>query len=624
MMRLYILLCLLPCLLLTTSFTHAALLPRLKASFKLSGVVFNEPVTRSIKVMPFKKSSGKSHHSHGVHHTLSLVKRMVEDQGDMVEVTEEALQELLDQINRLHEQVNNMIPSGAPNEQPSRETSASSGGQSPGGSPDESSSGEQLEQVPSPSTQAEGPEPHDAYGPSEVPIVSDPSLRSPLPSQADADTVIEPKAPGAPGEQDASQTEQANRQENTELALPTAPPTQAANGESANLLSNTQPEKLPADDVAGALTESADTSEKADVIRSGDLPNNAVAQPTGKAQASTGTQLNTAQQVKPTEGPEEPKDRKSLSIFSGQGTEDTSVVPGGAFVENPDDATQTLSDDASSIGQTASSALEQTQGPFKADEDDECPDEVSGLPISHRNPNCTPGSSPSAREPSQDTTVIISVFPTPEGDPSQQQAAKEPPAATVEEVAPALETEATLNPTTKAGGSQKLAAPTLLSSPAASSRPEPLNTAQGSVSQTSPILRTLVFTSFLARSSTIRATTTRTEFVDANQPTRSLKAPGHVFKEDAGAGADVDSNGAFNKNGKLAQEDDGRQQSTQETPPGRTPAVMEPTPIQTTTTATISLSRVSIMSTPEPTQEYSPRSPVSSGTGNINGLEALK
>ncbi|UZP35978.1 hypothetical protein NXS19_003794 [Fusarium pseudograminearum] len=244
MIRLYILLCLLPCLLLTAPFTRAALLPRLKTPFKLPGAVFTEPETRSLKVVPFKELPGQSHHGHRLHHTLSLVKRLVEDQGDMIEVTEEALEELLSQINRLHDQVNGMMPSGAPDKQPSRETSASSNGQPgqlPAGSSDGSSSDGQPEQLPKQSAEAEVPDPADIPGPSEVPpIVSEPSLRSELPVPTDeVDTVREPQPPNAPDQPDVpgpSQTKGLEKQSDSALAAAAANPTQAANDKSANPL----------------------------------------------------------------------------------------------------------------------------------------------------------------------------------------------------------------------------------------------------------------------------------------------------------------------------------------------------------------------------------------------------
>jgi hypothetical protein len=633
MIRLYILLCLLPCLFLTTPFTHATLLPRLKASFKLPGVVFNEPVARSIKVVPFKELPGESHHGHGLHHTLGLVKRLVEDQGDMVEVTEEALQELLDQINKLHEQVNSMMPSGAPDKEPTRGTGASSGGQSgqsdqlPAGSSDESTGSEQPEQQPAPSDKAGVPEPGVALGPSEVPVVSDPSLRSPLPSQADAATVVEPQAPDASAQPDASQMEDSNREAKAELAQPAANPTQVANGESTNPSSEPKVERLSDNSAAVTLPEGADASGKGATGESGGRPKNAVAAPTGEVQASTGTQLSTAQDVKPTE-----KGKAKDSGFSSakQVVDATSTAPGGAFVENPNSVIQTVSTDISFDRQTGTSAPKETQRPSRV-EDDECVDEVSDLPILRRNPNCTPGRrSKSSSEPAQDTTITLVLVPTPEADPSEASATgsgiqtteDSPATVRAEGVAPALETEATSTPTIKAGDSQQLAAPTLLSNPSAVSRPEP----------TSLSLRTLVFISVLTRSSTILATTIRTEFVNANQPTASLKAPGHVFKEDE----DADTNAAFNKDGKLALES-----SNEESTPGTnihnkiglenatnqltethrgTPLALGTTAIETTTTTTISLSQVDVMTTPEPSQEpLSLSSAPSHGAGDING-----
>ncbi|RKK89127.1 hypothetical protein BFJ71_g12506 [Fusarium oxysporum] len=615
MIRLYILLCLLPCLFLTTPFTHAALLPRLKASFRLPGVVFNEPVARSIKVVPFKEPPGKSHHGHGLHHTLGLVKRLVEDQGDMVEVTEEALQELLDQINKLHEQVNSMMPSGATDKQPTLGAGASSGGQSgqadqlPAGSSDESTGSEQSEQQPAPSGKAGVPRPGVASGPSEVPVVSDPSLRSPLPSQADAATVVEPQAPGASAQLDASQID-THRQAKTELAQPAANPTQVVNGESTNPSSEPKVGRLSGNSAAVTLPEGADASGKGGVVESGGRPKNAVAQPTGEVQAPTGTQFSTAQDVKPTE---EGKAKDPNISSAKQVADATSTAPGGAFVEDPDNVVQTVTTNVTFGGQTSTSATKETQRPSRA-KDDECVDKVSDLPIIRRNPNCTPGSRiKSVSEPAQDTTITLVLVPTPEADPSQSSATESgtrttedsPATAKAEGTTPALETEAISTPTINAGGSQQLAAPTLLSNPSAVSRPEP----------TALSLRTLVFTSVLTRSSTILATTVRTEFVNANQPTASLKAPGHVFKEDE----DADTNAAFNKDGKLALEESVTKESTPETL-GGTPLALETTAIQTTTTTTISLSHVDVMTTPEPSQEPLSLSSVPShGAGGING-----
>ncbi|KAM0254119.1 hypothetical protein ACHAP5_000105 [Fusarium lateritium] len=603
MIRLYILLCLLPCLLLTIPFTHAALLPRLKDSFKLPGVVFTEPVARSFEVVPFKKLPQQPHHSHGLHHTISLVKRLVEDQGEMVEVTEESLQELLNQINRLKDQVNGMMPSGTSDPQASGESGASSEGQPgqlPAGSPDGSSGDDQPKQLPAPSAQTDVPRLDGPPGPSEIPVVTDPSQ----PSKADAAvTVVEPQVPGASGQLDAPgqlQTEEADRQENTVLAAPAANPTQAANDESANLPSEAQPERLPGDSATGTLVESANVSGAGGAIQSGDLPNNAAVQPASQVQVPAETQISTAVEIEPTS---ESQDEDISSTSDEQNAEETSAAPGGAFVENPDDSVGTLSD-AISARQTGSSVPEETEKPLQAS-NDECveEDEVSGLPIMRRIPNCTPGSIPSASESAQESLVTLTLVPT--------------PAATgAEKAAPALEIEATSTPTSKAGDSQKLAAPTIISSPPDVARPEPSNGMQFSVSGSSLSLRTVVFTSVITRSSTIEMTTTYTEFVNANQPTLSLKAPGHVFKEDAES--------TFNKDGKLALQDGDEEEIIQETH-RETPLAMETTPNKITNratvtsswrpTTTISLSRASILTTPEPAQESSPGSPVSFDSG---------
>ncbi|QGI64490.1 hypothetical protein CEK26_008444 [Fusarium fujikuroi] len=617
MIRLYILLWLLPCLFLTTPLTHAALLPRLKASFRLPGVVFSEPVARSFKVVPFKEIPGEAHHGHGLRQTLGLVKRLVEDQGDMVAVTEEALQELLDQINKLHEQVNSMMPSGATDKQPTLGTGTSSGGQSgqsdqlPAGSSDESTGSEQSEE-PAPSGKASVSRPGVASDPSEAPVVSDPSLRSPLLSQADVATIVESQAPGAPAQLHASQID-TGRQAKTDLAQPAANPTQVINGESTN--SKPEAERLSGNSAAVTLPEGAGASGKGDVVKSGGRSKNAVAQPTGEIQASMGTQLSTAQDVKPTE---EGKAKDPRISSAKQAPEASSTAPGEAFVENPDNVVQTVTTNVSFGGQTSTSATKETQRPSGAKDDD-------------RNPNCTPGGRiESASEPAQDTTITVVLVPTPEEDPSKASATESwtqitedsPATAKAEGAAPALETEATSTPDINAGDSQQLAAPTLLSNPSAVSAPEP----------TALSLRTLVFTSVLTRSSTILVTTVRTEFVNANQPTASLKAPGHVFKEDE----DTGTNAAFNKGGKLALEGSVNEESTPgtnihnqdrlenstnhliETLRG-TPLALETKAILTTTTTTISLSHVDVMTTPEPSQEArSISSPSSHDAGGIN------
>ncbi|KAG8352066.1 hypothetical protein FVEN_g9791 [Fusarium venenatum] len=621
MIRLYILLCLLPCLLLTAPFAHAALLPRLKTSFKLPGAIFTEPETRSLKVVPFKELPGKSHHGHRLHHTLSLVKRLVEDQGDMVEVTEEALEELLEQINRLHDQVNGMMPSGAPDSQSSRETGASSNGQPgqlPAGSSDGSSSDGQPEQLPEQSPKAEVPDAADVPGPSEVPVVSEPSLRPELPEPTDEGGTVREPPPGAPDQPSVpgqSQTKGLDRQAGSALAPTAVNPTQAANDKLTNPPSEAEPEESPGDGEAVALTESVDASGNGGTLQSDNLPNNAVAQPTGNAQNPTGIQTNTAQDVRPTE---EPQDEDSSSDSSDADTEEPSALPGGAFVESPDGILQTLSSDVASAEQTGDLAYEENQE--SSPPDDECveDEEVSGLPGTIRNPNCTPGNRPSANDPTQDASANPTLVATAETSLAQvavaasELATLEPtkgdsPVATkAKGPAPALETEATSTPTINAVDLEQLAAPTLIASPPTASNPEPSTAAQLSVEQTSPSLRTLVFTSVITRSSTIKITTTRTEFVDANEPTRSFKAPGHVFKEDEDAGA------AFNKDGKLAAEDSDDEDTPEAPLQGtslNTEIAPEITSLSTTTmamTTTISLSYRSTMPTPEATQNLMP------------------
>ncbi|KAL4725327.1 hypothetical protein ACLX1H_007474 [Fusarium chlamydosporum] len=542
-------------------FTNAALLPRLNVPFKLPGAVFSEPEVRSLNVVPFKALPGQSSHGHRLHHTLSLVKRLVENQGDMVEVSEEDLQKLLDQISRLHDQVNGMMPSGESDRQPSRETDASSGGQPgqlPAGSSDGSSSdGQPKKQSP----EAEAPDPVDVPGPSEVPVVSDLSLRPELPEPTDeAATVPESPSPSASDQPDATGQSPAKGlggQADSALAAPAGIPTRKANDESANSPSDVETEGTPDDD-AEALKESANDSGNGDPLPSDGILNKAVTQPTGEARAPTETQLNKAEDAK---SPEKPKDEKSSFASDGLDPGETSAVPGGAFVEDPDDAFQTLSSDAASGEPTGDPARKENQESSPLDDECDEDEEVSGQSNPHRNPNCTPGNRSTESEPARDASTVPSLVATEEKGLAQvastaselatlEATTEDPlPATGAEGPSPALETEATSTPTIKAADAKQLTAPTLIAGPSASSRPEASNRAQLSVPQTSLGLRTLVFTSVLTRSSTIKMTTTITETVDANEPTRSFKAPGHVFKEDEDAGA------AFNRDGKLAVDD---------------------------------------------------------------------
>ncbi|KAJ4124967.1 hypothetical protein NW768_009308 [Fusarium equiseti] len=639
MIRLYILLCLLPCLLLTTPFTHAALLPRLRVPFDLPGAVFHEPETRSLNVVPFKGLPGQSHHGHRLHHTLSLVKRLVEDQGDMVEVTEEALQELLDQINRLHDQVNGMMPSGASDRQPSQETDTSSGDQSdrlPGGSSGGPSGNGQSEQLPEQEAEAEAPESAGTPDSSVPPVVSDPSVRPELPAPTDENVIpLESQPSSAPdqaGSDGQSQPGGTERQADSALAAPTGNPTLIANDESPSPPNEDLPEGQPDGDAPGALTEPAAVSGNRNTLQSDDLPNNAIVQPTGEAEAPAETQYSVAQDARPTEAPQ--NDNPS-SDSGDKGSGETSVLPGGAFVESPEDILQTLSSDVASAEQTGDPAPEETQGSSPPDDgDDECveDEEVSGLPVRRRNPNCTPGNRQSASETTKNVPAALSLVATTEIGLAEVAAtaselATFQPATEIalvsksaEGPAPALETEATSTPAIKVVDSQQLGTPTPIASPPAVSGQELPTTAQLSLLQTSPSLRTLVFTSVLTRSSTIKTTKTRTEIVNAGEPTRSLKPPGHVFKEDADAGA------AFNKNGKLAVEDDDNENEPPETPLQRTPipteVMTEITSLRTTRmamTTTISLSYWSTMSTPEATQESAAPSLVPSGIRGGNG-----
>ncbi|KAF5017063.1 hypothetical protein F66182_11063, partial [Fusarium sp. NRRL 66182] len=597
MIHLYILLCITSCLLLNAPSTHAALLPRLKASLKIPGLVFTEPAARSVEVIPFKEPPKKSHHGRGLHHTIGVVKRLVEDQDGMVEVTEDDLLELINQIDSLKQQVNGMLPSGAPDRQPSRETAASSGGKpdqlSASASDEPAEGGDQPVGLPAQASQAESPNSEQVPGPSQVPAASASSLGSSLPAQVNAASTVMPQPSSASSLLDTlgqPQTAgQSGRQPNT--AFPSNP-AQVPNDESANVSSEVQSSILPAGSTTGVSNESTGVPGDNAASQFDDLPNNTGAQKTD-GQAQTNAQ-----------SPGEP-----------------SAIPGGVFIESPGDILQTLPSDAISTVRPSDAVPEESRQPPRVDS--ECADEedVSGLPIMRRNNNCTPGHSLSTSEAPQGPPTALPLVSTTQTALTQAattisdaeillqttgQQTQFPTTVGLETPVPVTGPEAISTPDTNIGVSQQLAAPTLISSPPSVIRTALSTPAHRSVSEANLSLRTLVFTSTFTRSSTVMTTTIRTEIY---QPTRSPKAPGHVFKEDSGASFDEEGNASFEDSEDMddriqGSSNDNRRQRTStkhftETPHGVTPLSTTPTLIKTAimATTTVSLSRQNTTST---------------------------
>ncbi|KAJ3519982.1 hypothetical protein NM208_g13909 [Fusarium decemcellulare] len=583
MIKLHALLYIIPHLPLTLRPAHAAILPHINVPFKLPGLVFTEPAARSVvEVVPFKETR----HGHpGLHHTLSAVKRLVENRGYMVEVSEETIQELLDQINRLQEQVSGMIPSGTAEKQPPQQEGNQPGnqaGQLPEGSSALPSVGDQPDGLPTQpgkigSSDSESEEAELAGPSATLPLTNGPGEFS-LPRQTDAPNAAIPpqpspnqsnasKLPGTLGQSDGqadavvSGLSENSTQgpsgtpanptivgasidsietDNTQLEEPSgvntaelpqeSSPGQIDNGPSGQ--SDDQPHDKSADSRTGDQLKETSDGDGQPVRQSNGLPSSQLEELSTRLTyqiqrqtvATFSTTLNNQPTITFSNLPSIPTGTK----LDGEGNTESSGLPGGAFKENPDRAPQATSSDTTTLGQSKDVTSEERQQPATTLEPD-CPDEdvVSDLPIIRRNANCTPSSRSSVNDPAQGSLPAASSASINQPEPSTQTAPSFTATESPEQAVVQAGTSSTMISIENSSQAATIVSPTSVFETATA---EPTIAETQSTQQTKK-LRTLVFTSVLTRSSTVKATTTYTEFFHIGQPTWPASISGLVFKE---------------------------------------------------------------------------------------------
>ncbi|KAJ4191466.1 hypothetical protein NW755_004651 [Fusarium falciforme] len=448
MVRLYTLLSIVPHLPLPLPYAHAALLPRVDVPSESPGAVSTVPATKpAIKVTPFKQPR---HGFPKLHRTLSVVKRLVEENGFMVEVSEEALRDVLDQINRLQDQVSSMFSPDSQNKgspqpgigQPGRES-----GQLPSGSSNTPSNENLPAELPAQPNRTGLPDSGETSSPSKVPIVSDTDIRSNLPGQPNIpNTVVPPlpsssfnlpSAPEQPGPAGQGQSDDQADTVATELpgnsdGEPTRLPTEALGEDSDNVSAGsteTQPsgvesaqqpkESLPRQPGEEPSESKVPSGERLGVQPNGqsislldeqptgqlDEPASQTAnqQPQGQAELHSGTAPGT----RPTGSPNNVPEDQTSALPDGQVNREPSGLPGGVFVEDPDKVPGSSPGETTSIGQAQIPGTEGGQQPSQTI-DPSCldEDEVSGQPNVRRNINCAPGVISSATDPGQISSVM--------------------------------------------------------------------------------------------------------------------------------------------------------------------------------------------------------------------------
>ncbi|RSL66967.1 hypothetical protein CEP54_003525 [Fusarium duplospermum] len=494
MVRLYTLLSIIPHLPLPFPYAHAALLPRVNVPSEPPGVVSTAPSAKpAIKVVPFIEPR---HGFPKLHRTLSVVKRLVEENGYMVEVSEEALQDVLDQINKLQDQVSSMFSPDSRNKgssqpgvgQPGRES-----GQLPSGSFDTPSNENLPAELPAQPNRTGLPNSGEIPGPSQVPIVSEPSLRSNLPGQPNIpNTVVQPlpsssfnspSVPGQPGpagqgqpsdQADAVASELPGNSDGEPASLPTELPGEDSNNDStgstetrpSGIESAQQPkESLPEQPGEESVEPKSPSEKQAEAQPNGQIASLLGEQPTGQlaepaaqtanqqGQGQTELHSGTVAGTQPTGSPNNVPGGHISALPDEQVKGEPSGLPGGVFVEDPDNVPGSGPYETTSIGQAQIQETEggqqpsQTIDPNYLDED-----EVSGQPNVHQNINYAPGIRSSATEPGRASSTI-----TTHGSTTR--------------IAPNIQTEvgtqSTLGIQTAINAEVTLESPTALESPAA-------------------------------------------------------------------------------------------------------------------------------------------------------------
>ncbi|KAL2687173.1 hypothetical protein Neosp_004726 [[Neocosmospora] mangrovei] len=428
MVRLCTLLCIVPHLPLPLLHTHAALIPRVDVPAESPGAVSTVPATKPpIKVTPFKQPR---HGFPKLHRTLGMVKRLVEENGFMVEVSEQDLRDVLDQINKLQDQVSNMFSPDSQNQgssqpgvgQPSRES-----GQLPSGSSNTPSNENLPTELPAQPNRTGLPD----SGPTKVPIVSDTDIRSNLPGQPNIPNSVVaplpsssfnlPSAPEQPGPSGQGQSDDqadtvASKRPGNSDGEPANLPTELP-GENPNNTSPGGPETRPSvvesaqqpkESFPRQSAEEPSESKVPSEERLGVKPNGqsislldeptgqldepaaqtANQQPQGQAELHSGTIPGT----QPTGSPNNVPADQTSALPNGQVNGEPSGLPGGIFVEDPDNVPDSSPGQAQVLGTEGDKQPSQTIDPSCLE------DEVSGQPNVRRNINCAPGVISSATE----------------------------------------------------------------------------------------------------------------------------------------------------------------------------------------------------------------------------------
>ncbi|KAJ3463132.1 hypothetical protein MRS44_007918 [Fusarium solani] len=494
MVRLYTLLSIVPHLPLPLPYADAALLPRVDVPSESPGAVSTVPATKpAIKVTPFKQPR---HGFPKLHRTLSVVKRLVEENGFMVEVSEEALRDVLDQINRLQDQVSSMFSPDSQNKgspQPGIGQTGRESGQLPSGSSNTPSNENLPAELPAQPNRTGLPDSGETSGPSRVPIVSDTDIRSNLPGQPNIPNTIVPPLPsssfnlpsapeqpgpagqGQPDDQaDTVASELPGNSDGEPASLPTEVPSENSNNASAGSTesrpSGVESAQQPKESLPRQSGEEPGESKVPSEERLGVQPNGqsisllgeqptgqldepaaqtANQQPQGQAEQHSGTAPGT----RPTGSPNNVPEDQASALPDGQVNGQPSGLPGGVFVEDPDNVPGSSPGETTSIGQAQITGTEggqqppQTIDPSCLDED-----EVSGQPNVRRNINCAPGVSSSVTDPGRVSSVM-----TTHGSATQR----------VLDVQTKLGTQPTLGVQTAINAEATLESPASLVSPAA-------------------------------------------------------------------------------------------------------------------------------------------------------------
>ncbi|KAL6363343.1 hypothetical protein LRP88_02755 [Fusarium phalaenopsidis] len=494
MVRLCTLLSIVPHLPLPLPYAHAALLPRVDVPSESPGAVSTAPATNpAIKVTPFKQPR---HGFPKLHRTLSVVKRLVEENGFMVEVSEEALRDVLDQINRLQDQVSSMFSPDSQNKgspqpgvgQPGRES-----GQLPSGSSNTPSNENLPAELPAQPNRTGLPDSGETSGPSKAPIVSDTDIRSNLSGQPSIPNTIVPplpsssfnlpSAPEQPGpagqgqsddQADTVASELPGNSDGEPASFPTVVPGEDLNNISASsaetrpsgVESAQQPKeslprqpgeepsesKVPSEERLG-LQPNGQSISLLDEQPTGQLNEPAAQtanqQPQGQAELHSGTAPGT----RPTGSPNNVPEDQASALPDGQVNGEPSGLPGGVFVEDPDNVPGSSPGETTFIGQAQIPGTEGGQQPSQTI-DPSCldEDEVSDQPNVRRNINCAPGVSSTATDPSRVSSVM-----TTHGSATQR----------VLDVQTELGTQPTLGVQTAINAEATLESPASLVSPAA-------------------------------------------------------------------------------------------------------------------------------------------------------------